>query len=102
MGGSVGASAPAARGYRALPRGAPRGSLDIAGRRPVGSPCAARFAARGGTPMDRSRPRRPRRPLVVLAALGLALAAAPPASASPETLKRSVSNLLFGPLDIIF
>jgi len=39
---------------------------------------------------------------VVLAALGLALSAAPPASASPETLKRSVSNILFGPVDIIF
>ncbi len=30
----------------------------------------------------------------------LALAAASPASASPETLKRSASNILFAPLDI--
>ena len=35
-------------------------------------------------------------------ALLLGLVAAPPASASPETLKRSVGNILFGPLDIVF
>ena len=35
-------------------------------------------------------------------ALLLALVAASPAQASPETLKRSVSNILFGPLDIVF
>jgi hypothetical protein len=39
---------------------------------------------------------------VSLAALGLLLAAPPPASASPETLKRAVSNMLFGPLDVVF
>ena len=36
-----------------------------------------------------------------LVALGL-LFAASPASASPETLKRAMSNLLFGPLDVVF
>ena len=36
------------------------------------------------------------------ALLTLALAAASPASASPETLKRSASNILFAPLDIVF
>jgi hypothetical protein len=40
-----------------------------------------------------------RRPLAWLAAALLALALAAPASASPETLKRSMSNLLFGPAD---
>jgi hypothetical protein len=35
---------------------------------------------------------------VLLLLVGLA----GPASASPETLKRSVSNVLFGPLDILF
>jgi hypothetical protein len=35
-------------------------------------------------------------------ALASTLAAAPPAGASPETLKRSVGNMLFGPLDIVF
>ena len=49
--------------------------------------------------MDRNRARRA---LGTLLALGLALAAAPPASASPETLKRSVGNILFGPFDIVF
>jgi hypothetical protein len=39
---------------------------------------------------------------LALAALAGALAAASPAQASPETLKRSVSNMLFGPLDIVF
>ena len=34
-----------------------------------------------------------------LAAALVALASATPASASPETLKRSVSNILFGPVD---
>ncbi|MEE9608415.1 MAG: hypothetical protein V3U03_11810 [Myxococcota bacterium] len=34
------------------------------------------------------------------ALLSLALVPAAPASASPETLKRSVSNILFGPLDM--
>ena len=35
-------------------------------------------------------------------ALAGALVAAPPAGASPETLKRSMSNMLMGPLDIVF
>lgn len=35
-------------------------------------------------------------------ALGLALSVASPATASPETLKRSVGNILFAPLDIVF
>jgi hypothetical protein len=37
-----------------------------------------------------------------LVALGLLLAPASPAAASPETLKRAVGNILFGPLDIVF
>jgi hypothetical protein len=37
-----------------------------------------------------------------LAALLLGPLAATPAHASPETLKRSVSNILFGPFDIVF
>ena len=52
--------------------------------------------------MDRTRSRDARRPMAALVALGIALAAASPASASPETLKRSMSNMLFGPLDIVF
>jgi hypothetical protein len=43
--------------------------------------------------------------LRALLAAGVALllvAPAGPASATPETLKRSVSNILFGPLDILF
>jgi hypothetical protein len=47
-------------------------------------------------------PARARRPLGALLALGMAFAAASPASASPETLKRSMSNILFGPVDIVF
>ena len=41
---------------------------------------------------------------LALLATGVALLAglAGPASASPETLKRSVSNLMFGPLDVVF
>jgi hypothetical protein len=35
------------------------------------------------------------------ALLTVALAIAPPASASPETLKRSTSNILFAPLDVV-
>jgi len=38
----------------------------------------------------------------VLVALLFGLAAALPAHASPETLKRSVSNIIFGPFDIVF
>ena len=37
-----------------------------------------------------------------LAALLFALLAAPPAQASPETLQRSISNILFGPFDVVF
>ncbi|TFG92350.1 MAG: hypothetical protein E4H11_09545 [Myxococcales bacterium] len=37
-----------------------------------------------------------------LVALLFAVVAAAPAQASPETLKRSVSNILFGPFDIVF
>jgi len=40
-----------------------------------------------------------RRWLALLVALPLALTAASPASASPETIKRAASNLLFGPFD---
>lgn len=40
-----------------------------------------------------------RRPVAWLAAALAALACAAPASASPETLKRSMSNVLFGPVD---
>jgi hypothetical protein len=40
-------------------------------------------------------------PLTVVAALLLLFSLASPASASPETIKRSVSNILFGPLDFI-
>jgi len=40
-----------------------------------------------------------RRSLAVVLALPLALSLASPASASPETFKRSMSNLLFGPID---
>ncbi len=44
----------------------------------------------------------PARRLAKLGAfLTLALAVAPPASASPETLKRSTSNILFAPLDVV-
>ncbi len=42
-----------------------------------------------------------RRWVGVASALGLALAVASPAAASPETLKRSVGNILFAPLDIV-
>ena len=44
---------------------------------------------------------RPRTRALVAGALALGLAAAAPAGASPETLKRSISNILFGPFDII-
>lgn len=43
-----------------------------------------------------------RRPGVLVGLLLLLVALAGPAWASPETLKRSVSNVLFGPLDILF
>jgi hypothetical protein len=50
--------------------------------------------------VDRVRSRRAASIATALLALGLA--GAPPASASPETLKRSVGNMLFGPLDVVF
>lgn len=52
--------------------------------------------------MQRIRARR--FPILAVAplALAVALVAAAPAGASPETLKRSVSNILFGPLDVVF
>ena len=43
-----------------------------------------------------------RRWVGIASAAGLALAVASPAAASPETLKRSVGNILFAPLDILF
>ena len=39
-------------------------------------------------------------PMLALAAAALALLASTPASATPETLKRSVGDILFAPLDI--
>jgi hypothetical protein len=39
--------------------------------------------------------------LTLAAALPLLFGLASPASASPETLKRSVTNILFGPLDVV-
>ncbi len=43
-----------------------------------------------------------RRGLVVaVASLALLTAVAAPAAASPETIKRSISNILFGPLDML-
>ena len=43
-----------------------------------------------------------RRGLIVAAAsLALLTAASAPAAASPETIKRSLTNMLFGPLDIV-
>lgn len=44
----------------------------------------------------------PRRPGVFAGLVLLLVGLAGPASASPETLKRSVGNLLFAPLDIAF
>ena len=47
-------------------------------------------------------PRCPQRGFALAAAVAvLALAGAAPAGASPETLKRSVGNILFGPFDIV-
>lgn len=43
-----------------------------------------------------------RRWVGIACALGLALSVASPVAASPETLKRSVGNILFAPLDIVF
>lgn len=40
------------------------------------------------------------RPVTWVAGLGLAVAMAAPAQASPETLRRSMGNILFGPFDI--
>ena len=44
---------------------------------------------------------RPRTGALVAGALALGLAAAAPAGASPQTLKRSIGNILFGPFDIV-
>jgi hypothetical protein len=52
--------------------------------------------------LHRVRPRRTPALAAALLALGLGLAAPLPAAASPETLKRSVSNMLFGPVDVVF
>lgn len=43
-----------------------------------------------------------RRWVGIASVVGLALGVASPAAASPETLKRSVGNILFAPLDIVF
>jgi hypothetical protein len=43
---------------------------------------------------------RPRRVALAALAVSLGLASALPAGASPETLKRSMSNILFGPFDV--
>jgi hypothetical protein len=42
-----------------------------------------------------------RRGLVAAVAALALLASAAPASASPETIKRSMTNMLFGPLDVV-
>ena len=42
-----------------------------------------------------------RRWVGIASALGLALSVASPAAASPETLKRSIGNILFAPLDML-
>ena len=52
--------------------------------------------------MGRTPSRRGRRLAAALLALVGALAAPGPAGASPATLKRSMSNMLMGPLDIVF
>ena len=48
---------------------------------------------------DRIRPRCAGALAAAVVAVGLAVAA--PAGASPETLKRSIGNILFGPVDIV-
>jgi hypothetical protein len=68
--------------------------------RPLGSPAAIRAALE--VPLLSSIVRSARRGLVVaVASLALLSAAAAPASASPETIKRSLTNILFGPLDFV-
>ena len=52
--------------------------------------------------MGRPRPGRSRRLGAAALAAAALLVAAPPAGASPETLKRSMSNMLMGPLDVVF
>jgi hypothetical protein len=52
--------------------------------------------------LHRVRSRRTPALAAALIALGLGLAGPPPAAASPETLKRSLSNMLFGPVDVVF
>jgi hypothetical protein len=51
--------------------------------------------------LGRTRPA-PGRRLAAALLVSAGLLAATPAAASPETLKRSMSNMLFGPLDIVF
>lgn len=52
--------------------------------------------------MDRIRNRRAPGLAAALVALALGAGLAAPAAASPETLKRSVGNILFGPFDTAF
>jgi len=52
--------------------------------------------------VDRVRRRRAPGHLASLVALALCTGLAAPAAASPETLKRSIGNILFGPLDTAF
>lgn len=51
--------------------------------------------------MAHARPRPALRLRVALAALAAPLLASAPASASPETLKRAVGNIVFGPFDVV-
>ena len=57
------------------------------------------MSSRGRVPV-RHATRAPVASLLVLASLTLPLLAPTPASASPETLKRSAGNILFAPFDI--
>jgi hypothetical protein len=56
----------------------------------------------GGSFVGGIAPRRVAGIAGALAALLVTLGAVSPAHASPDTLKRSVSNILFGPFDIVF
>ncbi len=61
-------------------------------------PWAVRIAPGGRTTLGSSRARAAS--MLALATSTLALFASTPAAATPETLKRSVGNILFAPLDI--
>ena len=61
-------------------------------------PWAVRIAPGGRTTLGSSRVRAAS--MLALATSTLALFASTPAAATPETLKRSVGNILFAPLDI--